>query len=208
MKTKLVKLALGLLGIAVLPCLALAFSPVSYVQQPNNYGNLVASTAPAANISSMSVTVSGYTHYLVQFNILPNASNSTIFLRINNDSASDYAYDLSGFNVGTSSGIFCGHTAANHIALSLINNVDGSQSLYTTCVLNIDQHGYAKVYGYCGYVTQTSLHEVNISVAGQAHNTPITSIQVWAGSFTSCTSVTDPSNGTTGSMAVWGVSNL
>jgi hypothetical protein len=171
------------------------------------YGNFIASTT-VTSASSMTVTLSGnYTHYVTRITA-SNASATngvTLFLRFNNDAASLYTYSNSGFLVGTSTGNFCGASSANMLTLTNVNNIVQNSGLYANATLNIDVLGKTWVNGTVLYFETSGSAASNVSFAGAYSSASPTSIQVWMGVLSSCTSVTDLLTGTTGTMEVWGV---
>jgi hypothetical protein len=171
------------------------------------YGNFVGSTTVAA-ASSATVNFSGYNQYVIKIDALNNvASNETLVLRFNNDANSDYSFSFQGFLIGASTGVFCAHNGATGILLSGINNVENTQSTFQTCTLNLHavNYGYKKLEGTCSYSETSALDEVNLNIAAEVHQTPVTSLQVFFGVDTGCTTQTDVLTGTTATVEVWGV---
>jgi hypothetical protein len=177
------------------------------------YGNFIASTT-VTSASSMTVTVSGYNHYKLRVQV-SNATGvvASVFMRLSQDGASHYGYSNSGFDNGVSTGSFCALTTANAMAFSVTGSTNGwnnvnTQGLYAlTADINIDAIGPNNTQflnGTVQYVDQNAI-TVNLDWAGTVQGGSLSSIQVWVGTASNCTTMTDPLTGTTGTMEVWGV---
>jgi hypothetical protein len=177
------------------------------------YGNLIATTSVTTQ-SSMTVTIPAtpvFSHYVVRLNVFnATVAAGTVFMRINNDASNHYASENSGFSAGVSSGSYCGTAPfipiSNIGGAGVLNEVGSAANEYLSGTFNIDSNAnYEYINGTLVYFNVAGPTPVQYSLGGYANTTPLQSIEVWVGTVASCTSMTDPLNGTTGTMEVWGV---
>ena len=188
------------------PVRATAFTDTS---SRSIFGNFVGSNTVTSG-SSVTVTLSGYTQYRVKL-MLNNATGATgtVFVRFSFDGTTDYSYSSNGWQLSVATGSSCGNVAASAFALTTTGASNAANNFNSTVEFsadfNIGTRGNNQIEGVSKYQETTANSIVNLSFGGYQNSGTLNSIQAWVGKSNSCTSITDPTTGTTGSMWVWGV---
>lgn len=173
------------------------------------YGNFVASNSVVGG-SSVNVTLSGYTQYHVKI-MLNNVTGSkgSVFLRLSGDSGNNYSYSSSGFHLTVSTGSSCGNVAASAFVLTTTGDSHAANNFNNavefSASFDVGTRNNNQIEGISKYQETSANSIVNLSFGGYQNSGTLTSIQSWIGVASSCTGVTDPLTGTTGSIWVWGV---